>query len=120
MKKPEKLGWKLLALTVFGLLVGIWYRYDLPCVFRYLTGLPCFTCGMTRAWLCAFRLDLSGAFGLHPMFWSIPIFIIFVIFDGNVFPNRKVNILLPLILLLGMFLVYFARIFGFLGTLSPL
>lgn len=120
MKKPEKLGWKLFGLAVFGLLVGFWYICDLPCVFRYLTGIPCFTCGMTRAWLCAFRLDFAGAFSLHPMFWSIPFFIIFVILDGNVFPNRKMNILLPLILLLGIFTVYFARIFGFLGTLSPL
>ena len=120
MKKPERLGWKLLGLAGFALLVVIWYSCDLPCVFRALTGIPCITCGMTRAWLCVFRLDLTGAFLLHPMFWSIPVLILFVLFDGNVFPSRKANMLLPLILLAGLFGVYFARIFGFLGALSPL
>ena len=120
MKKPQRLGWKLLGLAAFALLMVVWYIYDLPCIFRYLTGIPCFTCGMSRAWLLALRLELADAFCMHPLFWTIPVFVIFMIFDGKVFPGRRINTVLPLSLLAGLFLVYFVRLFGFLGALSPL
>ena len=39
------------------------------CPIRYLTGISCAGCGMTRAWLALLRLDLPGAFAFHPLFW---------------------------------------------------
>jgi Protein of unknown function (DUF2752) len=37
------------------------------CLFRELTGLPCPTCGTTRAALALARLDLSGAIAFNPL-----------------------------------------------------
>lgn len=37
------------------------------CLFRSLTGLPCPTCGATRAVLALSRLDLSGALAFNPL-----------------------------------------------------
>jgi hypothetical protein len=38
-----------------------------PCLFRSVTGLPCPTCGSTRAILALARLDLAGAVALNPL-----------------------------------------------------
>ncbi len=40
-----------------------WYR----CPFRHVTGLPCPTCGVTRATLHAVRSDWLGALELNPL-----------------------------------------------------
>jgi hypothetical protein len=37
------------------------------CVFKGLTGLPCPTCGSTRAFGRLFRLDLRGALAMNPL-----------------------------------------------------
>jgi hypothetical protein len=38
------------------------------CLFRTVTGIPCPGCGMTHAFLAAFRLDFADAFRWHPLF----------------------------------------------------
>ena len=120
VRKPEKPGLKLAGLSVFLLLLLTWYFWDLPCVLRAITGIPCPTCGLTRAWLCAFRLDLMGAFLQYPMFWSIPVLVLYLLFDGKLFKNPRWNTWVLGICVAGIFLTWLARIFGFLGALSPL
>ncbi len=39
------------------------------CPIRFLTGVSCAGCGMSRAWLALARLDLSAAAYYHPLFW---------------------------------------------------
>lgn len=46
---------------------------DVGCVVRFVTGVPCPGCGMTRAWLALLRGDLAAALAYHPMFWSFPL-----------------------------------------------
>ncbi|MBN2558348.1 MAG: DUF2752 domain-containing protein [Clostridia bacterium] len=45
------------------------------CVFRRITGLPCPSCGMTRAYVELLSGNVAGAFLMHPLFWFIPIII---------------------------------------------
>jgi len=37
------------------------------CVFKAVTGLPCMTCGTTRAFARLARLDLAGALAMNPL-----------------------------------------------------
>ena len=120
VKKPEKLGWKLAGLAVFLLLLLIWYWWEIPCIPRLLTGIPCPTCGLTRAWLCVLQLDLGGAFSQYPMFWAIPVLGLYLLFDGSLFPNTRWNNWFLGLLIAGILLIWLARVFGFLGALSPL
>lgn len=120
MRKPENLRLKLGLLAAFAALLALWYFFDLPCIPKTITGIPCPGCGVTRAWLAALRLDFSTAFRQYPMFWSIPLLALFAVYDGKLFSHRKTNNLILGILLAGILVIYLARLFGFLGRLLPL
>lgn len=42
------------------------------CPIRFITGISCAGCGMTRAWEAVFRFDFADAFRFHPLWWTIP------------------------------------------------
>lgn len=43
------------------------------CPIKFLTGVSCPGCGLTRAWLAAFCLRFDLALAYHPLFWSVPL-----------------------------------------------
>lgn len=45
----------------------VWYYLDLGCVLRNLTGIPCPTCGASRAILSLLTFNLKGYFYYHPI-----------------------------------------------------
>lgn len=45
----------------------------ITCPIRFITGISCPGCGMTRAWLAVLRLDWAAAFQYHPLFWLVPL-----------------------------------------------
>lgn len=50
--------------------VGLLHLDRLPvalCAFKAITGLPCLTCGTTRAFARLFTLDLRGAVAMNPL-----------------------------------------------------
>ena len=93
MKKPTHFTLKMCFLGLFGVLLFVWYYFRLPYVLRSLTGIPCPTCGLTRAWLYALHLDFSGAFRQYPMFWAVPLLVLYLLYDGQLFPNPKFSYL---------------------------
>jgi hypothetical protein len=66
-RKDVKDYWKVLLLLVL-VLEALQYFFGTVCAFRFLFGIPCPACGMTRA----FRLLIQGrvleAFQMHPLF----------------------------------------------------
>lgn len=117
MKKLLPNHWqiKLLMLAGLGLIMLLWVRAGWPCVFRRLTGLPCISCGMSRAWLAALRLDLPAALGYHPMFWSVPILVVYALYDGRLFPGRRLNFWFGTALIAGLIVCYAIRLAAYLG-----
>jgi Protein of unknown function (DUF2752) len=55
------------ALVVFWLAAGHEELPHLICPFRHITGIPCFTCGGTRAILALTRGDVNAAFVWNPL-----------------------------------------------------
>ncbi len=113
-RTPSHLGIKLLGMAAAGGILLFWVLMDWPCIFRYLTGIPCISCGMSRAWLAALRLDLVQALYYHPMFWSVPVLALFLIFDGKLFPSRRLNTLVLGAILLGLCASYPLRLTAYL------
>lgn len=110
LRLPTKLPQKLVLLAAFALLLLIWWRNDWGCLLQRNTGIPCPGCGLTRAWLAAIRLDFAGAFSWHPMFWSVPVLALFLVYDAELFPSRKWNITIWGLILAGWAVAYAARL----------
>lgn len=60
----------------------------IPCPIKYLTGMSCAGCGMTRALLSALSLDFHAAFYYHPL-WILlfPTAILLILFRAK---NKKI------------------------------
>lgn len=85
-------GWLKLWLTLGGgAALFLAWLFRLPCPFFALTGLPCATCGMTRAWSAVFHGNLSAAFALHPLFWTVPFFYVYGLADGRLLGRPRVD-----------------------------
>ena len=66
--------YKQLAMLVAALavLLVILHVLQIPCIIKYLTGVSCPGCGMTRACISALRLDFQAAFFYHPLWIALP------------------------------------------------
>ena len=99
----------LILLSLLGL-----YR----CPFRYIFGIPCPLCGMTRAFISLLKLDISKAFNYHA-FWPgiVVLFILYFIFlFKNIKINKKMVFVLDIIGILNL-VYYFYRLFFLSGVL---
>lgn len=74
---------KLILTAVAAGVVFVVWLFQLPCVYRFLLGVRCPGCGMTRAVMAALRLDFAAAFGYHWMFWAVPVGYLYFLFDGR-------------------------------------
>jgi hypothetical protein len=68
-KQYRRIGWALVAVAAAASLM-------FGCPFRLITGIPCPGCGMTHAFLAAFRFDFTEAFRWHPLFPLVMLMIV--------------------------------------------
>lgn len=50
----------------------VMFAVGITCPIKYITGISCPGCGLSRAWFHALTLDLASAFAYHPLFWLVP------------------------------------------------
>lgn len=85
MKTTPAVRAKILSRLKILLLVAVLYylvtRFT-GCPFRFLLGISCPGCGVTRAWLACLHLDFALAFRLHPLFWMAPVFVLWILLEG--------------------------------------
>lgn len=70
---------KYIGPVIVGLVIMFWAMdrlFHTVCPLRFITGVPCPGCGITRAFLKVLHLDLVGATRMHP-FW-IPVLLLAV------------------------------------------
>ena len=60
----------------FAAVIAFLYLTGIGCPVRFVTGLSCPGCGLSRAWAELFRGNIRAAFAYHPLFWSIPLILI--------------------------------------------
>ncbi|MBQ9938019.1 MAG: DUF2752 domain-containing protein [Oscillospiraceae bacterium] len=59
---------KLQILLVIGVAVTLLAVSGIGCPIRFLFGVPCPGCGITRAWMSALHGNIADAFRWHPLF----------------------------------------------------
>lgn len=64
---------------------------------------------MTRAWLSMIKLDYVGAFYYHPLFWTVPLIIVFLINHQRL--SDRLKKIMPNIIIGSFLLVYFVRLY---------
>ena len=82
MQKRRTILGRLLLLCLIIAVLGLLVAIDTPCLFRRFTGIICPTCGISRAWISALRLDFSAARAYQPLFWSVGVLAVVFLLDG--------------------------------------
>ena len=103
IKKEDILACGLIV-AFYAVMEGI----GITCPILFVTGVSCAGCGMSRAWLAAFRLDFPAAFGYHPLFWlPVPMIIIFLLRKKI---NKRIYHLLMAVMIAAFIAVYIIRL----------
>ncbi len=104
----KKYSGALPAILAVVLFYGFLHIMGIGCPIKYLTGVSCPGCGMTRAYLSLLRLDFAGAFYYHPLFLLPVIAVVMYHFKERI-PGKLYTIWL--FTLIGLFLIiYLLRI----------
>ncbi|MDU1911668.1 DUF2752 domain-containing protein [Fusobacterium sp.] len=79
------------------------------CLFINIFGLPCPSCGMTRAYISLGHLDIKKAFYYHPLFWSVPLILL-----G--YKNKKIIYILGILFIS----VWLVRMYLYFPDIEPM
>lgn len=60
------------------------YVTKIGCPIKFLTGISCAGCGMSRAYFSLLRLDFKSAWEYHPLFFVPPLFVLTLIFKEKI------------------------------------
>lgn len=82
-KQVEKADWAAVG-AIIGI-YGVMGMMGITCPILFMTGISCAGCGMTRAWLSLFRLDVKAAFYYHPLFWLPALIMLLFLFEKRIF-----------------------------------
>ena len=85
-KNGRKNGRKELicAVTAVVVLYTAMESIGITCPIKFITGISCAGCGMSRAWMAFLHLDIAKAFAYHPLFWLVPIAVIVLLCKSKI------------------------------------
>ena len=110
--------WKYLAglHLLFMILVAgtiLAYRWlDISCLLRSLTGIPCPTCGGTRAMLSLLRLDFSSYWYYHPLALPLSAAFLLVFHVGKLSRWKKQIYIYTAVVIILTLILYIYRLAG--------
>lgn len=111
MRKEKKALMIFIFLLGLASLVIVSQTQRSICVIYNTTGLPCPSCGMTRAFLYLAKLDFAEAFHYHPLFPMVPL-----LFFSYLKGNQKLLITICLIFIV----VWLIRMVLYFPDIEPL
>lgn len=101
--------WVLAAFAVVGFYLLL-AASGIGCPIKFVTGISCAGCGMTRAWLALLRLDVRTAFKYHPLFCLPPVALIVFAMKDKMSKKLYQFLLFTIVMLFGI--VYLYRMMG--------
>ena len=81
--------------------------FGITCPIKYVMGISCAGCGMSRAWIALLHLNINDAFKYHPLFMLPPIALTLIIRKKQI--NIKVYKILMSIIICIFIAVYLYR-----------
>ncbi len=106
MKKYREV---LTAFAAIALIYIVFYIVGVGCPIKFLTGISCAGCGMTRAFIALLHLDVASAFHYHPLFPLVFVAGAIALFRKRI-PGKLYRI--SLFTITGVFLIiYLLRLF---------
>ena len=98
MNKIKKL---ILPLALIAVIYLIFHLIGIGCPIKFMTGISCPGCGMSRACISLLRLDFAAAFGFHPLFWIVPAFpLLYILKEAGKLPKKPYDICIGVICVL--------------------
>ncbi len=92
-----------------GVIIGVFLILGVPCLVKFLTGISCPGCGMTRAYISLLSFDFTRAFYYHPLWPIVPVFIVCLFWVGDRHARFRRGVLVATSAL--MLTVYVVRMF---------
>lgn len=86
--------------------------FGVTCPIKYITGISCAGCGMSRAWIALLHFNIHEAFMYHPLFFLPPVVVIVMLLKSKI--NIKFYKIFMLTMAGAFVIVYLYRMF--IGT----
>ncbi len=96
------------AVTAVVVLYTAMESIGITCPIKFITGISCAGCGMSRAWMAFFQLDMAKAFEYHPLFWLVPIAVIVLLCKSKI--NIKIYKIIIFTIIIMFAIVYMYRL----------
>lgn len=107
MKKKNKHKDFLIAAAAVIFLYLIFSVTKIGCPIKYITGISCAGCGMTRAFLSLFSGDIKKAFEYHPLWILVPPSIVVILCKNKI--NKRIYKLIIMVIVVLFIVVYLVR-----------
>lgn len=95
------------AVTAVVVLYTAMESIGITCPIKFITGISCAGCGMSRAWMAFLQLDIAKAFAYHPLFWLVPIAVIVLLCKSKI--NIKIYKIFMFTIVAAFVIVYMYR-----------
>lgn len=96
------------AVLAVVIVYALFHFTGIGCPLKFVTGISCAGCGMTRAWFSLCRADIAGAFHYHPLFFLPPLFLLFYLLKKRL--GARVRRILMLTCVSLFFIIYLYRL----------
>ena len=100
------------SVTAVVVLYVILESFGVTCPIKYITGISCAGCGMSRAWISLLHFNFHDAFMYHPLFFLPPVVVIVMLLKSKI--NIKIYKIFMFTMAGAFVIVYLYRMF--IGT----
>lgn len=107
----KRLSIKICGLIFIAAAAAALHLSGIGCVWKHFFHIPCPGCGMTRAVIAAAHLDFGKMLSYHFMAPSLPLVLLYILFDGRVFRSKRIDNTILIIIGLGFLLHWITEFF---------
>ncbi len=110
IKSFIKENWNKIIAVIAVIILYVTYAVsDIKCPIRYITGISCMGCGMSRALVSALTFHFRESFYYHPLWPLVPVWAVLLIFRKKI--NKNLFYVLIGVTVVAFTVVYFMRMF---------